>query len=135
MHSTTFRVADFDDHEELPMKTSSTKTNYAALSVAVAALFATGSLQAADAAADHANHGAHSEASAIQGKGVVQSIDAAANTITLAHEPIPAINWPAMTMQFKVLGNAEELVKAGDTVLFDLQSAADSTITKIQKAE
>ena len=118
------------------MKTPTTKVRFAVISLSVVALLANGSLQAADAATEHANHAEHSQSNVIQGNGVVQSVDADANTITLAHEPIPAINWPAMTMQFKVLGNAEEQVKAGDEVTFDLQgNGADSTITKIQKAE
>ena len=36
----------------------------------------------------------------IPGKGVVKKVDAAA--VKLAHEPIPAIKWPAMTMDIKV---------------------------------
>ena len=37
----------------------------------------------------------------IPGKGVVKKVDAAAGIVKLAHEPIPAIKWPAMTMDFK----------------------------------
>lgn len=38
----------------------------------------------------------------IPGKGVVKKVDAAAGVVKLAHEPIPAIKWPAMTMDIKV---------------------------------
>lgn len=38
----------------------------------------------------------------VTGKGVVKSIDVAASKVTIAHEPIEAIKWPAMTMGFKV---------------------------------
>ncbi len=38
----------------------------------------------------------------IQGRGVVMSVDPNARRITLSHEPVTAINWPAMTMAFPV---------------------------------
>jgi len=34
--------------------------------------------------------------------GTVQKVDAAGRTLSLAHGPIPAIGWPAMTMDFPV---------------------------------
>ena len=37
-----------------------------------------------------------------EGEGVVRSIDTRANTVTIAHGPIAALNWPAMTMAFRV---------------------------------
>lgn len=37
-----------------------------------------------------------------EGEGVVRSIDARANTVTIAHGPIAALGWPAMTMAFRV---------------------------------
>lgn len=39
---------------------------------------------------------------AAEGKGTVKAIDAKAGTITIAHGPMPALKWPAMTMKFKV---------------------------------
>ncbi|MBI0537440.1 hypothetical protein D9599_17915 [Roseomonas sp. KE2513] len=44
-------------------------------------------------------------ASAAQGAtatGTVQKVDTAGRTLGLAHGPIPAIGWPAMTMEFPV---------------------------------
>jgi Cu/Ag efflux protein CusF len=41
--------------------------------------------------------------------GVVQDVDRAARVATIAHEPVPSLKWPAMTMQFSV----------GDAALFD----------------
>ena len=38
----------------------------------------------------------------VPGKGIVKKVDAAAGVVKLAHEPIPAIKWPAMTMDIKV---------------------------------
>lgn len=45
--------------------------------------------------------------------GVVQQADRAARVVTLAHEPVASVNWPAMTMQFAV----------ADAALFDRLSA------------
>jgi len=34
--------------------------------------------------------------------GTVKKVDAKAGVVTLAHEPVKSMNWPAMTMDFKV---------------------------------
>lgn len=34
--------------------------------------------------------------------GVVKKVDAEAGVVTLAHEPVPSMKWPAMTMGFQV---------------------------------
>jgi len=34
--------------------------------------------------------------------GVVKTIDTKAGTVTLAHEPVKSMNWPAMNMTFQV---------------------------------
>lgn len=39
-------------------------------------------------------------------KGTVQSIDEKQAKVTLAHEPVASLNWPAMTMSFKVKDKA-----------------------------
>ena len=38
--------------------------------------------------------------------GVVKKIDAKTSTVTLAHEPVKTMNWPAMTMAFQVKDKA-----------------------------
>lgn len=55
----------------------------------------------------------------IEGKGVIKSLDTAGANVTLAHGPLPAIGWPAMTMTFPVQ-NASLLRghKAGERVTF-----------------
>ena len=35
-------------------------------------------------------------------KATVKNVDAKANTVTLDHEAVKSLNWPAMTMSFKV---------------------------------
>jgi len=37
-----------------------------------------------------------------QATGVVKKVDAKAGLVTLAHEPVKTMNWPAMTMGFQV---------------------------------
>jgi len=39
-------------------------------------------------------------------KGTVKSVDAKAGTVTLDHEPVKSMNWPAMTMTFQVKDKA-----------------------------
>jgi Cu(I)/Ag(I) efflux system protein CusF len=92
-------------------------------------------LQAADGTP--MNHAAHDmESKAVQGTGVVQSIDAAKDTVTLAHEAIPALNWPAMTMPFRMAADIEQDVKVGEKVTFELSGEGNAmTITKIEKAD
>lgn len=38
--------------------------------------------------------------------GVVKKIDAQAGVVTFAHEAVPSMNWPAMTMGFQVKDKA-----------------------------
>ena len=57
----------------------------------------------------------------ITGKGQVVLINLDRTMITLKHEPIVAINWPAMTMAFKVKNSAIlAKTKVGDKVIFTL---------------
>jgi len=37
-----------------------------------------------------------------EGQGVIKAVDAKAGTVVIAHGPIAALKWPAMTMKFKV---------------------------------
>lgn len=55
----------------------------------------------------------------IEGTGTIKSVDTAGANVTLAHAPLPAIGWPAMTMTFPVQ-NAALLRghKAGERVRF-----------------
>ncbi|MCC8430558.1 copper-binding protein [Reyranella aquatilis] len=55
---------------------------------------------------DHSAHGrqqmAQATPAAVQGRGVVKSIDSARRKVNISHEAIPAIGWPPMTMDFDV---------------------------------
>lgn len=69
-----------------------------------------------------------------QGIGVVKAIDTANGTITLQHEAIASIQWPAMTMTFKVASpDLLKTVKVGDKVQFGLHpDGMNSTVTSIK---
>jgi Cu(I)/Ag(I) efflux system protein CusF len=69
-----------------------------------------------------------------QGTGIVKAIDTTKNTVTLEHQAIASIGWPAMTMTFKVASpDLLKAVKAGDKVQFSLRPAGmDSTVTAIK---
>ena len=72
----------------------------------------------------------------VQGVGVVKAIDTAKGAITLQHEAIAAIGWPAMTMPFKVASpGLLTHLKVGDKVQFTFhQASAGSTVTAIRPA-
>lgn len=68
-----------------------------------------------------------------KGVGVVKSIDSAAGKVTLDHEPIAELKWPAMTMAFKASPELLAAVKAGDRVEFEFTQGADgSTLSVLQ---
>ena len=65
----------------------------------------------------------------VAGVGTVVAVDAAAGTVTLNHEAINAISWPAMQMQFQAADpTILQGVSAGDHVTFELKSATETGI-------
>jgi Cu(I)/Ag(I) efflux system protein CusF len=56
-----------------------------------------------------------------QAVGVVRAVDTHAGTITLQHEAIPAIGWPAMTMPFHASSEILKQAKVGQKVHFELR--------------
>lgn len=85
---------------------------------------------ATPALAQHAGHDAAPAASAsgIQGSGVVKAVDAKAGTIKIHHGPIPALKWPAMTMNFKASPQVLAAAKTGKSVTFTLNTAGDEVL-------
>ncbi|WP_306414879.1 copper-binding protein [Brevundimonas aurantiaca] len=51
---------------------------------------------------------------------MVTAVDAAAGTVTINHEAIPAVGWPAMTMSFTADPAVVQQAAVGDRVEFDL---------------
>ena len=66
--------------------------------------------------------------------GKVTKVDAAKGAITIAHGPVPSMNWPSMTMTFKAKDKAVlDKVKSGDQVEFSFtESGKEHTITEIR---
>lgn len=74
------------------------------------------------------------EATMAQGTGTVTAIDAAAGKITLDHEAIPAVGWPAMKMGFTAKPEILKGVANGDKVDFDLTvTGSAGEVTAIRK--
>ncbi|MBH3389272.1 copper-binding protein [Pseudomonas putida] len=73
-------------------------------------------------------------APAAHAEGTVKAIDALGGKVTLAHGPVPALKWPAMTMGFKASAQQLEQLKVGDKVAFDFRmEGSAATIVDIQK--
>jgi Cu/Ag efflux protein CusF len=60
------------------------------------------------------------EAKMAKSTGTVTAIDKAVGKVTLAHEAIPEVNWPAMTMAFDAKPALLDKVVVGDKVAFDV---------------
>ncbi|WP_374153193.1 copper-binding protein (plasmid) [Xanthomonas hortorum pv. hederae] len=64
--------------------------------------------------------------------GTVEAVDAAAGKITIAHGPVEALQWPAMTMAFKATPEQIASVQAGQKVRFEFRAQGmEATITQI----
>ncbi|MDP3673637.1 MAG: copper-binding protein [Novosphingobium sp.] len=75
-----------------------------------------------------------STAKAVKSSGTVTAIDKAARKITLDHQPIPEIGWPAMTMGFSVKPEVLGTIKVGDKVAFDAKISGNlGEITALSK--
>ena len=74
------------------------------------------------------------EAKRASARGVVQSIDVAAKSITIAHGPVEALGWPGMTMTFQAPAADLTTIKVGDEVDFEFTSTGmNGTIESISK--
>ena len=73
-------------------------------------------------------------AKAYQASGVVKKADAAKGTVTLAHGPVKDLNWPAMTMAFKVKDKAllSRLAVDKKVAFSFVQEGKDYVITAVQ---
>ena len=72
------------------------------------------------------------------GRGTVKHVDIKSSSVNLAHEPIPSLEWPAMTMDFSVKDKALlKSIKPGDKIEFELTEATkgEFVITRITPAK
>jgi Cu/Ag efflux protein CusF len=78
--------------------------------------------------ADHRGHQPSASAGAAVGHGTIDAIDPDRRRITLTHEPMPKLGWPAMTMVFPVQPDIDlGAVHAGDHVDFSLMKSPDGS--------
>jgi Cu/Ag efflux protein CusF len=69
-----------------------------------------------------------------KGTGTVAAVDAAAGKITLDHETIGAVGWPAMKMGFSAKPDLLKGIAVGDRVDFDLSvTGSAGEVTAIRK--
>jgi Cu/Ag efflux protein CusF len=62
----------------------------------------------------------------VSGTGKINAIMAAEGKVNVTHEPIPALDWPGMTMDFRVADTAMlEGIDVGDTITFRLRKGDD----------
>jgi Cu/Ag efflux protein CusF len=69
--------------------------------------------------------------------GEIRKVNKAAATITLRHGPIPSLNMPAMTMDYKVANpKFLDAFKPGDKVRFTADKIGDQyTVTRLEAAK
>lgn len=91
-------------------------------------------IAAPNALAQHEHHAAPTAADTTalaSGQGGVKKIDPEKLRLTLAHDPIKKLGWPAMTMPFAVTNKALlQNLKVGDVVRFELKD--EQTIAAIE---
>jgi len=72
------------------------------------------------------------------GKGVIQAVNKEERQLRIAHEAIPALKWPGMTMAFKLApGLSVEGLAPGAKVTFTLSKSPQGgyVIEQIQRAD
>jgi Uncharacterized conserved protein len=78
--------------------------------------------------------GSDAEMQMASAEGTVTAVDDQAGTITVDHGPVPAVDWPAMTMAFEADENLRQEVAVGDEVIFDFRtSESGNRITSISR--
>ena len=73
-----------------------------------------------------------------RGEGRIEAIDFTHATVTLAHDPIESLRWPAMTMDFRFLEpTLLQSFKPGQKVIFEIaeESSGEFVIVRIQPAD
>ncbi|MES9851406.1 MAG: copper-binding protein [Candidatus Thiodiazotropha sp. L084R] len=83
-------------------------------------------------AANHEGHTMHDHsmmggsANQAMGIGIIHHVDIKNKTVNLSHEPIPSLNWPAMTMDLPVTKRVDlSEFNSGDRVNFTLKKGRD----------
>ncbi|MBF0447301.1 MAG: copper-binding protein [Magnetococcales bacterium] len=87
-----------------------------------------------DSGMNHSNHQMPTEEmdsamamNQADGMGTIRSINRKENVVNLSHDPIPALGWPAMTMDLPVTKRVDlSQFKTGETVHFTLKKGLDN---------
>lgn len=68
----------------------------------------------------------------IEGTGIVKDIDLTSKKITISHDAIPAVGWPAMTMRFTFIQADESIMalKVGSQVNFSFVQQGNISLLK-----
>lgn len=101
------------------------------------ALLTAGEASAQGMQKDMPGMGSAKKATTASGIGTVTAVNVPNRKVTLDHGPMPAINWPAMKMEFAVAPSIDlSKVKTGDKVNFTLSSSGNSyTVQSINPAQ
>ncbi|MEQ1814373.1 MAG: copper-binding protein [Candidatus Nitrotoga sp.] len=69
-----------------------------------------------------------------QTTGIVKATDAKKGTVLLAHEAVPSLSWPAMTMEFRVENPAlfNKLINGNKVTVEFMQQGKVSVITSVR---
>jgi Cu(I)/Ag(I) efflux system protein CusF len=69
-----------------------------------------------------------------QASGVVTKVDAARGRVTIKHEPVASLNWPAMTMAFSVKDKAmlDKMPKDRKIEFAFVQQGRDYVVTSVK---
>ncbi len=87
---------------------------------------------------DSSGHAGMGASNLPQGTGRINNVDEDKRTINITHDPIKALGWPKMKMEFPVDKSVDlSGLKAGDAVSFTLKPSAndDYSINTIKKGE
>lgn len=60
--------------------------------------------------------GQEEEAKSYSAQGVIKAVNDEA--VTIAHQPVPALKWPAMIMDFAITSQLREQMRPGESVMF-----------------
>lgn len=113
------------------------------LTLFMAALATGTAVQTQTLAMEHDHMASHGDMSAItqdqdvtRAQGVINAVDIEAGSVNLTHGPIPALNWPTMTMDLPVTDQVDlSGVSAGDAVDFAIILGSEDVyrITELKK--
>lgn len=77
---------------------------------------------------DHGATAARPAVAGVPGHGVIDAVDPGRRRVTLSHDPMPEIGWPAMTMVFPIPAGADmKHLHPGHHVDFTLRKAASGS--------